>query len=156
MHQEGIRHGAFKKEKKKSKVPWLFKRETKHGLVKQKYKLFIVLEQRKHRQRRGRDATDSWRRVSNTMSQIFTLYHRMHSHYTALLWVVYKLIQVCLWLTGRKGKRQAKALNCTDDLWLLAGTVAIVGVPNDFFCAAVTNMTHLAKSLYNWSIICIL
>lgn len=40
MHQERKRHGA-KKEKEKTekekKVPWLFKSETKHGLVKQKF-----------------------------------------------------------------------------------------------------------------------
>lgn len=38
------------KKKKKKKVPWLFKSETKHGLINQKIKRFILLEQRKHRQ----------------------------------------------------------------------------------------------------------
>lgn len=70
MHQERKRWCKKGKEKKMKKVPWLFKTETKHGLVQQK--VFIVLEQGTHRQGgwvSGGGLTDTT--VSNTMSQMF-------------------------------------------------------------------------------------
>lgn len=91
-----------KKKEKKEKILGFWKEKPNHGLEIQKQRASVALGQKRHR-RRGAGGKSQFRlkKVSYTMVQISTLYHRMHSHYTAWFWVARKASEQSLDLAFR-------------------------------------------------------
>lgn len=96
------KHVALWKKKKKEKILGFWKEKPNHGLEIQKQRASVALGQKRHR-RRGAGGKSQFRlkKVSYTMVQISTLYHRMHSHYTAWFWVARKASEQSLDLAFR-------------------------------------------------------